>query len=100
MVHPGRPAGRNPVHENVRYGKPEENGSQAATEGCARRSSDSLHHLAEPIVRELGGAQGACDVAGVFPQTARSAVEMLIIQNSQNANVFDFAPLARALPTP
>ena len=49
------------MHENVRYGKPEENGSQAATERCARRSLDSLHHLAEPRVRGLGGAHGACD---------------------------------------
>jgi hypothetical protein len=35
-----------------------------------------------------------------YPQVAQSAVEMLIIQNSQNANLFDLGALAGALPTP
>jgi hypothetical protein len=42
---------------------------------------------------------GEDDAFRPFPQTAQSAVEMLIIQNSQNANVFDSAPLEGGLRT-
>jgi hypothetical protein len=35
-----------------------------------------------------------------FPQTAQTAVEMLIIQNSQNANLFVSRPLEATLRAP
>src|SRR5437868_12234910 len=91
-----------------------------ASRPCSRSSSSAAARIACRVFslrgRPLG--RGALDtpatlpknetlsldrrpyVAWAFPQVAHSAVEMLIIQNSQNANVFDFAPLARALSTP